>query len=262
MRIDRAGASQGEGGSVTGGAAGYVHEVFRSIQGEGPYVGVLQAFVRLAGCSARCRYCDTEDARGRSPACTLRGGGEPRSVPNPVSADEISSFVRALANAPGFHSVSLTGGEPLEQPDFAAALVARCRAAGMPVYLETNGLSIEGARAVAGEVDFVSLDIKLPSLCPGASLETYRGVLPLFEGARLFCKIVVAEGFLMEELADAARIVAEYDRGTTVVIQPATPAAGRRAVGGEALLACHALASTHLDDVRVIPQCHRCLELR
>jgi organic radical activating enzyme len=247
---------------VTGGEEGYVSEVFRSIQGEGPYVGVLQAFVRFAGCSARCRYCDTEEARERTRECALRALGEPRRVPNPVSADEISSFVRALANVPGFHSVSLTGGEPLDQPEFATALVARFRAAGIPVYLETAGLSVEGARAVAGGLDFVSLDIKLPSLCPGVSLDAYRSVLPLFEGARLFCKIVVAEGFVLDELAAAARIVAAYDRAATVVVQPATPAAGCGAVTGERLLECHALASTYLDDVRVIPQCHRCLGLR
>ncbi len=243
------------------GAEGYVHEIFRSIQGEGPWVGVLQAFVRLGGCSARCRYCDTAAARERSPSCVLRGEGGPRSVPNPVGSDEVASFVRALANAPGFHSLSVTGGEPLEQPEFVAALAARCREAGIPVYLETNGLSVEGARAVAGAVDFVSLDIKLPSLCPGVSLETYREVLPLWTGARLFCKIVVAEGFSMEELAAAANIVAEHDRGTTVVIQPATATAGCRPVGAGELMACHEIASRSLDDVRVIPQCHRILGL-
>lgn len=247
---------------MRGGGEGFVNEIFRSIQGEGIYAGVLQAFVRFAGCSARCGYCDTAEARARSPECVLRGEGEPLRVPNPVSAGEVSSFVRALATAPGFHSASLTGGEPLEQPEFAAALVARLRADGIPVYLETNGLSIEGARALAGAVDYVSLDIKLPSLCPGASLETYAAVLPLFEGSRLFCKIVVAEGVAMAEVGEAARIVASYDRGTAVVIQPATPADGRAAVRGETLLACHALASTLLEEVRVIPQCHRLLGLR
>ena len=242
---------------MTGGAEGYVHEIFRSIQGEGLYVGVLQAFVRFGGCSARCRYCDTAEARERSSACTLRGGEGSRRVPNPVAAEEVASFVRALANVPGFHSLSVTGGEPLEQPEFLAALIARCRAAGIPVYLETNGLFVDGARAIAGAVDFVSLDIKLPSLCPGVSLETYRRVLPLFEGSRLFCKIVVAEGVSMEEIAAASSVVAEYDRRTTVVVQPATPTPGCKSATREELLAFHALASRSLDDVRVIPQCHR-----
>ncbi len=247
---------------MTAAADGYVHEVFRSIQGEGPYLGVLQVFVRFAGCSSRCRYCDTVEARGRSGECLLRGEDATRRVPNPVGVDELASYVRALAAAPGFHSVSVTGGEPLEQPEFLVALAARCRAAGIPVYLETNGLHEAGAGSVAGLVDFVSLDLKLPSLSPGVSLEIYRRVLPLFAGSHLFCKVVVAGGFSPEELAEAARIVEEYDRGTTFVIQPATPAAGIEPVSAKELLACHALAARRLDDVRIIPQCHPLLGLR
>ena len=240
---------------------GYVHEVFRSIQGEGPYVGVLQTFVRLSGCSTRCRYCDSDFARRRVAECAVHGVEGSERLPNPVAVEDLFTVVRALSDVPGFHSMSVTGGEPLEQPEFLAALMERCRPEGIPVYLETNGLHEEAARAVAGLVDFVSLDLKLPSLCPDASLETYRRVLPLFEGTLLFCKAVVAEGFSMEELVEAARIVEEYDRGTTFVIQPATPGPGCGAVAAEELLACHAKVSGHLDDVRVIPQCHRLLGL-
>jgi organic radical activating enzyme len=246
---------------VTPAVRGYVHEVFRSIQGEGPSVGVLQTFVRFSGCSARCRYCDSADARVRAPRCAVRGLPEPRSLANPVAVEELFPAVRALSDAPGFHSMSVTGGEPLEQPAFLALLLGRSRSEGIPVYLETNGLHAAAARAVAGLVDFVSLDMKLPSLCAGSSLEGYRRVLPLFTGAILSCKAVVAEGFSMSELAEAARIVGEYDRRTTFVIQPATPVPGCGTVSGDVLLACHAAAAAHLDDVRVIPQCHRLLGL-
>lgn len=240
---------------------GYVHEVFRSIQGEGPYVGTLQAFVRFSGCSMRCRYCDSEDARRRSSECVVRGAGDPERLPNPVAAEDLFSVVRALANAPGFHSMSVTGGEPLEQPEFLKSLIERCRPEGIPVYLETNGLHLDAVRSVAGLVDYVSLDLKLPSLCPGASLEIYRSVLPLFAGTLLFCKAVVAEGFSMKELVEAAKIVEDYDRGTTFVIQPATPRPGCGTISAAGMLACHAEVSGHLDDVRVIPQCHRLLGL-
>jgi len=233
--------------------------MFRSIQGEGPFVGVLQAFVRFSGCSARCRYCDSAPARERAPRCDVRGPAGPRRLENPVSVEDCFSAVRALCGAPGFHSMSVTGGEPLEQPVFLAELLGRCRSEGIPAYLETNGLHAEAARAVAGLVDYVSLDLKLPSLCAGASLAGYRRVLPLFGGSALFCKTVVAEGFSMEELGEAARIVGEYDRGTIFVIQPATPMPGCGTVSGDVLLECHAAAAAHLDDVRVIPQCHRLL---
>ncbi len=242
---------------MTGAADGYLREVFRSIQGEGPYVGVLQVFVRLAGCAARCRYCDAAEARVRAPRFSARLAGRAIERDNPVSPDELLDLVRPLAETAGFHSMSVTGGEPLEQPAFLAPFLDGARGAGIPVYLETNGLPFEGARAVRGLVDYVSLDIKLPSLCPGVSLDAYRRVLPLFDGAELFCKAVVAEEVTAREIEDAARVVAEHDPETTFVIQPATLVAGCRPPGPAALLELHEAASRLLRDVRVIPQCHR-----
>ncbi|MGD1048254.1 MAG: 7-carboxy-7-deazaguanine synthase QueE, partial [Candidatus Krumholzibacteriaceae bacterium] len=127
-------------------ARGYVAEVFRSIQGEGPHVGVLQIFVRFAGCSLRCAYCDTPRTRERVPECALGGASAARAVANPVDSREIASFVRSFAEvSPGIHSVSLTGGEPLEQSEFLGALAGDIRKAGLRIYLETNGLFEDAA---------------------------------------------------------------------------------------------------------------------
>ena len=37
-----------------------VREIFASIQGEGPYIGYKQLFIRLCSCNLHCKYCDTE----------------------------------------------------------------------------------------------------------------------------------------------------------------------------------------------------------
>ena len=36
-----------------------IKEIFASIQGEGPYVGVKQLFIRFCACNLNCDYCDT-----------------------------------------------------------------------------------------------------------------------------------------------------------------------------------------------------------
>ena len=45
---------------------GHLLEVFSSYQGEGPYAGVRQVFVRLSGCHLRCVYCDTPESWDRA----------------------------------------------------------------------------------------------------------------------------------------------------------------------------------------------------
>jgi len=245
------------------GKEGYCAEIFRSIQGEGLYTGLLQVFVRTAGCSLSCAYCDTAFARQRVGTCRIRTGERSLTLQNPVSAGTVAREVAALAvDVPGLHSISITGGEPLEQPAFVAALAARLRALALPLYLETNGLREEAAERIAPLVDIVSLDIKLPSLCGGGDLfPVYERVLPVFAGRRLFCKIVVAEGYSPREFEDAARMVARFGEDIPLVIQPAHPAGACRPAAPGDLLACHREASRVLRQVRVIPQCHRILSL-
>ncbi|HSG29266.1 MAG TPA: hypothetical protein VLA34_12355, partial [Candidatus Krumholzibacterium sp.] len=130
-------------------------------------------------------------------------------------------------------------------------------------YLETNGAYPDEARLVAPLVDIVSMDIKLPSLCGGRDLfGAYEQVLPVFGPRGLFIKIVIAEGFEMDELERAAKLVAGFDSSIPLVIQPATAGPGCRAAGGDALIEAHSLVSGYLSDVRVIPQCHKLLGLK
>ena len=37
-----------------------IKEIFKSIQGEGPYIGYEQLFVRFCKCNLKCGYCDTD----------------------------------------------------------------------------------------------------------------------------------------------------------------------------------------------------------
>lgn len=118
-----------------------IHEIYRSLQGEGTHAGLPCVFVRLTACHLRCVYCDTPHA--------FHGG-------EPLMGDEILARVSKLAR-PG-DLVEITGGEPLLQPEVLPLMTAIADT-GRTVMLETSGA------CDISEVDprvHVILDIKTP----------------------------------------------------------------------------------------------------
>lgn len=96
-----------------------ISEIFFSLQGETRTVGLPTVFVRLTGCPLRCSYCDTDYA--------FEGG-------KLISLPEILAAVAAYQ--PTY--VTVTGGEPLAQPNVHPLLTMLCDA-GYEVSLETGG---------------------------------------------------------------------------------------------------------------------------
>ena len=96
-----------------------ITEIFFSLQGESTLVGYPTVFVRLTGCPLRCGYCDTEYA--------FQGGDW-------MSLDAIVEQVSAYQT----RYVTVTGGEPLAQPNCLPLLQSLCDA-GYQVSLETSG---------------------------------------------------------------------------------------------------------------------------
>ncbi|HCU90472.1 MAG TPA: 7-carboxy-7-deazaguanine synthase QueE [Gammaproteobacteria bacterium] len=117
-----------------------ITETFLSIQGESGTIGLPTVFVRLTGCPLRCKYCDTAYAFN---------GGEKMSVDSVVEA-----VLRFAVNR-----VTVTGGEPLAQPECLLLLRVLCDQ-GFAVSIETSGaLSID-------EIDprvTTVMDLKTPS---------------------------------------------------------------------------------------------------
>ena len=130
-----------------------VHEVYRSVQGESTFAGRPCVFVRLTGCSLRCKWCDTAHAFKQGDRLTR-------------------AAVLAQVLAYDCQLVELTGGEPLEQP---ACLPLMCELAdaGRTVLVETSG-----SHDVAG-IDprvHVIMDLKCPD-----SGEEHRNFWPNLE---------------------------------------------------------------------------------
>jgi organic radical activating enzyme len=242
-----------------------VAEVFRSFQGEGLLLGRRQVFVRLAGCRVGCRYCDTAWAFQAPSSVAVPGRGAER-LENPLDVDAVLGLVEAAdvpTPAGGPSPVSLTGGEPAEQPGFAAALMAAL--APRAVMLETSGLHVEALARLVPLARWVACDIKLPTATGQPDvLARHERVLAsgVLADAEVFFKLVVDGDTPEAELDAAAELLARHAPRAPVFVQPVTPLGGSPALPNERLdAAVDRLAARGLD-VRVVPQVHKLLGVR
>lgn len=247
-------------------------EVFSSIQGEGPYVGVRQIFVRFYGCHRRCEFCDSPETvtawqpsgfkpqgfRVEWPA----GSGRFEVHPNPVDAEEVMALVRRFDEPRGVnHSVALTGGEPLMHAGFLRELMPQIRATGLKTYLETAGDLFHELELVLPHTDIVAMDIKLPSVTKNeASWGHHRKFLQRCAdaGVEVYAKAIVSGETSEDDVREAARLVADVAPDTLLVLQPMTAfGAATKVPRAGQVIAWHALAASIARNVRVIPQCHK-----
>lgn len=245
-------------------------EIFASAQGEGPNVGRTTVFVRLGECDLRCAWCDSPGTWKRAVDCRIEvtpGSGEFETVANPVAPERVAEALERYALAPGGF-VSLTGGEPLLQPDAVLALCDVVHARGDRVHLETHGLAVAALERVVAGVDVVSMDWKLASdvVMAGRSRREQPGFAPLHrrfleiahEAADVHVKVVLTPNTTRDELEAVARAVAEIAPEAPLILQPVTPFGGIDASPSarvllDSLWACERLHG----DVRLIPQTHR-----
>ncbi len=245
-------------------------EIFASVQGEGPEVGRSTVFVRFGGCDLRCRWCDSPNTWRASPTCrieTMAGRGQFVERPNPISAEAITETVQELAPRSSTW-VSLTGGEPLMQPEAVSVLVDRLVAAERRIYLETHGLHAEALSRCVERVDLVSMDWKLASdvrwgpgqtPLPGRDFhDAHEAFLRVaLRAGGVYVKVVVTPSTLDEELDAMIDRIEAVSIEIPLVLQPVTPTGGVDAMPEpEKLVGWLERAQERLADVRLIPQTH------
>jgi organic radical activating enzyme len=249
---------------------GYVGEIFSSVQGEGLLVGRRQVFIRFAGCSLRCSYCDTRRYRDpKPPECGMEvspGTGRFRKVRNPLPAEEVAAKALDLLT-PDTHSISLTGGEPLEAGDFLVEVASSLEGKGAELYLETNGSQPATMEKVLPYLRHVSLCVKLRGQGSVPEKE-WEG---LFEremdcarmtsqaGTKTFLKVVIRGKEDLKDFEEVCDRLAEL--GLPLVLQPATM--GKRVVPLRELLPFSKRAAEKgVREIALIPQVHRLWGIR
>jgi len=104
----------------------------------------------LAGCPLRCLYC-------HSPDTWQRRSGQPTTADDLLT--EIRRYERFIKVAHG--GVTISGGEPLQQPAFTRELLRRCKDQRLHTALDTSGfLGDRADDALLAATDLVLLDIK------------------------------------------------------------------------------------------------------
>jgi len=76
----------------------------------------------VQGCSIRCPGCCNPDTWTTAPRCTVT----------------VRRLLREISNSSGIEGVTLTGGEPFEQPEALASFASEVQAMGLSMFVNTG----------------------------------------------------------------------------------------------------------------------------
>lgn len=129
------------------GTKGRIHSIETCGTVDGPGIRYV---LFTQGCPLRCLYCHNPDCR------TPNGGKE-------VTVSELMADISKYRSYMEFSGggVTITGGEPLMQPEFTREIFRRCQELGIHTALDTSGyVNLATAKSVLSYVNLVLLDIK------------------------------------------------------------------------------------------------------
>ncbi|OGW81338.1 MAG: hypothetical protein A3C47_06700 [Omnitrophica bacterium RIFCSPHIGHO2_02_FULL_51_18] len=224
-----------------------ISEIFSSLQGEGPYLGVKQIFVRFGRCNMHCGYCD-ELERMKEGAFTV------------YPLEKLLGEVDGLELERGPHqAVSLTGGEPLFYTKFLKNFLPKLKEKGFTTYLETNGTLPKELAQVIKWCDIIAMDMKPASSTGDRPFEKeHEAFLKTAIQKDVFVKVVVTPETKVDQMQRIVQIVKNINPKIPFIFQPLSDPLG---ISVQSLKLIEqeffSLAKEFLHDVRVIPQMHK-----
>ena len=227
-----------------------ISEIFLSYQGEGTFTGSRQLFVRFYGCNLDCVYCDT-------------------FLESYKSFSKESLLGKILDFGDDYNELALTGGEPLMYADFLADFLPLYRKLSKRgIYLETNGTLPGELGKVAGYVDIIAMDFKLPSSTGNA--EDLWGRHEEFlkkavaTGKEVIVKAVITDSSNIDDIKRVARITKGVSGKFVIVLQEVTPVNELSKRPDEEMLSYFKeyLLKESGKEVRIMGQTHKCLGIK
>ena len=239
----------------------YIYEVFSGIQGEGLYVGERELFIRFCACNLNCPYCDTKFAWKNVPACLVEKKAGERDFypyPNPLSPQELLNLISPLLeNKKMYHSIFLTGGEPLLHSDFLAVFLPQARYINLPITLETNGTLPRELEKIIRWIDIISMDYKLPSTMEGKDYsQAHKEFLRISKQKEVMIKFVITSQVELKELESVLLNLRE-EGDFPIILQPVSSIEAISPPLEPKLLKMQELAKGIFSIVKVLPQMHK-----
>ena len=225
-----------------------ISEIFLSYQGEGPFTGSRQLFVRFYGCNLNCVFCDTLPKNYKS-----------------FSKENLLSKVLDFED--DYNEITFTGGEPTLYAGFLKKFLPLFREHRRhKIYLETNGTLPHALEEIIDYVDIIAMDFKLPSSTgsleqPWKAHERFAAVAIWKE---LIIKAVITDTTTMDDIKHMGRIMAGLKGSFEVVLQPVMPVGDAVREPDEEMLSFFKgyLRKETGKDVMILGQVHKCLEIQ
>jgi organic radical activating enzyme len=157
-----------------------------------------------------------------------------------------------------FHSISLTGGEPLLSVNFLVEFLPLVKEY-TKIYLETNATLSKNLPLIKNYIDIISADIKLPSATGCDTFSMHDEFFKTVAGVETFAKIVFDNNITSEEIEKCVNLGRTY--GIELVLQPKMISGKMSTTSGF----CNEILeefTKRYKRVRLIPQVHKFLDVR
>ncbi|RUM31719.1 MAG: 7-carboxy-7-deazaguanine synthase [Aquifex sp.] len=205
-----------------------INEIYESIQGEGLLVGLPSVFIRLQGCNLRCPWCD-----------------QPEALSFKKNYRKLSDLMKELTSFSAKHVV-ITGGEPFAHKELPS-LVETLLDEGYSVQIETNGtLWIEDIDRLASRIHITCSPKAVARFFVHPKILLYAKELKFVVDEELNKEVLLRDEFK------------EFLRKGKVVLQPES---NRKDMLEKAMSLQKELLMENFT-VRVIPQVHKCFQIK